>query len=92
MKIKLFAEPKFDYNNGQIVICNDGLDLNCYGGGGKGAAPAPQPMVQPTPPVQEASVEIGADNFDAEQKKKAQSGKGSLKLPLTPVEDTGLKV
>lgn len=59
-----------------------------HGGGGKGAAPEPVPMVAPTAPVEEASVEID-DDVD---KKKVKSTKQSLKVPLTAAPDTGLSI
>lgn len=57
-------------------------------GGGKGSAPAPVPMVAPTAPVEEASVEID----DADAKKKLKTSKQALKVPLAETVDTGLKV
>ena len=60
-----------------------------YRGGGKGAsAPAPQPLIAPTAPVEEAGVEID-DDVD---KKKIKSTKQSLKVPLTAAPNTGLNV
>jgi len=59
-----------------------------HGGGGKGAAPEPAPMVAPTAPVEEASVEID-DDVD---KNKVKSTKQSLKVPLTAAPDTGLSI
>ena len=58
-------------------------------GGGKGAAPqAPVPMVAPTAPVEEASVAIEDDPA----KKKLETSKKQLKIPLAETKDTGLKV
>ena len=56
-------------------------------GGGK-AAPSAQPMIAPTAPVEEASVEI--DNMA--DKKKLKTTKESLKIPLAETVNTGLKV
>ena len=90
MRIKEFG-VEFDYETGILIDNNIGCD--CHGGGGgKGAAPAPAPVIAPTAPVQEASVEIGEDEFDEDAKKKLKTDKGQLKLPLTPTENTGLKV
>ena len=61
-----------------------------YAKGGKGAVPEPAPLVQPTPPVEEASVEI--EDSDEEKLSKIRTGKGSLKLPLADTKTTGLKV
>ncbi len=59
----------------------------------KGGQPVEQtPLISPTAPVQEASVEIGADEFDDDAKNKSKGGKGELKIPLTPTKDTGLKL
>ena len=52
---------------------------------GKGAS-TPPPMIAPAPPVEEASVEL-----DATGKKKARTGKSTLKMPLR-AKDTGLKL
>jgi len=59
-------------------------------GGGKGSSPqiAPAPMVAPTAPVEEASVEIEDDAA----KKKLETSKKQLKIPLAETKDTGLKV
>lgn len=73
----------------------DGLrvDEAHKGGGGKGgSAPAPQPIVQPAPAVQEASVEIGAEDNELDKKQRLKTGKSSLKLPLADTASTGLKV
>jgi len=59
-----------------------------YRGGGKGSAPAPQPLIAPTAPVEEAGVEID----DESDKKKIKSTKQSLKVPLTAAPNTGLNV
>lgn len=52
-------------------------------------APAPtvEPMIAPTPPIEEASVEI-----DDKTKKKVRTGKSSLKMPLSTSANTGLKL
>lgn len=71
----------------------DELDLNVYKGGGKGGGTAvvEQPVVTPTPPIQDdASIEMSSEQEDA--KKKAKQGKGKLKIPLATEVDTGLKV
>ena len=54
---------------------------------GKGKGPAQTPMVAPAPPVEEASVEI-----EDSKKKKARTGKSTLKMPLRSSKDTGLKL
>lgn len=56
--------------------------------GGKGAAPTPPPVIAPTAPVEEASVEIDDDD----ENKRLRTGKSSLKMPLATATDTGLKV
>ena len=58
-----------------------------YRGGGKGSAPAAAPIIEPTAPVEEASVEID----DAADKTKVKSTKQSLKVPMA-APTTGLKV
>lgn len=52
--------------------------------GGKGATVS-QPVVAPTPPVEDASVEL---DEDADIKKK--TGKSSLKIPLSTSSNTAL--
>ena len=54
---------------------------------GKGKGPVQPPMVAPTPPVEEASVEI-----EDSKKKKARTGKSALKMPLRSSKNTGLKL
>ena len=54
----------------------------------KGGAPAQQPMVAPSAPVEEASVEIDDENA----KNKLKTSKQSLKIPLAKMISTGLKV
>lgn len=54
-------------------------------GGGKGSV-VPPPTVAPTPAVEEASVEIE----DEDKKKKLETGKKELKIPLSTAESTGL--
>lgn len=61
--------------------------MTTFNKGGKGSTPKPPPMIAPTAPVEEASVEI--ENND--KKKKARTGKSSLKMPLKQV-NTGLKL
>lgn len=67
----------------------DGLRIDEAHKGGKGAAPAPMPLVAPAAPIEEASVEI---DDSANKKKKLQTSKSSLKLPLANTDTTGLKV
>jgi len=50
--------------------------------------PPKQEIVSPAAPVEEASVEID----DEQKKKKASTSKSSLKMPLAPVSNAGLKV
>jgi hypothetical protein len=64
------------------------VPMTYNGGGGKGSAPAAQPMINPTPPVEEASVEIEDDAT----KKKLDTSKKQLKIPLAETQNTGLKV
>lgn len=54
--------------------------------GGK-SAPVPPPTIAPTPAVEEASVEI----TDEDKKKRLETGKKELKIPLTTASDTALK-
>jgi len=54
-----------------------------------GSAPDPAPLIAPTAPVEEASVEI--DEAEDETT-KLKTGKSSLKLPLVDTSTTGLKV
>ncbi len=56
------------------------------GGGSKGSVPKPPPMIAPAPPVEEASVEL-----ESQKKKRARTGKSTLKMPLKP-SNTGLKL
>ena len=57
----------------------------------KGApTPEPAPLIAPTAPVEEASVEI--EDSDEDKLKKIRTGKSSLKLPLADTGSTGLKV
>lgn len=57
--------------------------------GGSKSTPPPTSTAAPTPAVEEASVEIEDEN----KKKKLETGKGELKVPLaTTAETTGLKV
>lgn len=75
--------------NKLIRAMADGLspeDVLVYKGG-KGTPP-PTTAVAPTPPVEEASLEIE----DPDKKKKLETGKSSLKMPMAPAKDTGLKI
>lgn len=59
------------------------------GGGGKGSRPSapPQKIVAPTPPVEEASVEL-----DDESKKRKPTSKGNLKIPLAEADTAGIRL
>lgn len=72
---------------------------------GKGNNVAPQPIVAPSAPIDDASVQLSEDDNESTTKKKLKEGKGSLKIPLassslnsgtttttTPSSNTGLKV
>ena len=78
-----------------LIACDE-FSLDCFKGGGKGGGKSEtkvveQPIVAPTPPVQDdASVEQSSEQEDL--KKKAKEGKGSLKIPLATDVGTGLKV
>jgi len=67
----------------------DGLRVDEAHKGGKAKEPEKQPLIAPTAPVEEASVEIGDDE---DKKKKTKTGKSALKLPLADTASTGLKV
>ena len=58
-----------------------------FKGGGKGSS-APAPIIEPTPPVEEASVEIDEED----KKNKASTSKSALKVPMEISEKAGLKV
>lgn len=60
-----------------------------YNGGGKGGVTAAAPIVNPTPPVEEASIEIDDDEIMDD---KLKTSKDSLKIPLANAKDTGLKL
>lgn len=60
-----------------------------FKGGGKSTPPPAAPPPNPTPPVEEAGVEIDTDE---DKKSRAKTGKESLKLPLANTATTGLKV
>jgi hypothetical protein len=47
-----------------------------------------QPIIAPTAPVEEASVEIDEES----EKKRLNTGKSSLKMPVTTTPTTGLKI
>jgi len=65
------------------------IDMAHKKGGGSTYTLPEEKTVTPAPPVQEdAAVEI-EDEKDTDMNKK---GKGSLKIPLSPSIDTGLKV
>ena len=74
-----------------LIACDE-FSLDCFKGGkGGGSTTVEQPIVAPTPPVQDdASVEQSSEQEDL--KKKAKEGKGSLKIPLATDVGTGLKV
>jgi len=57
---------------------------------GKKSAPnvEAQPIVAPTAPVEEASVELDEES----EKKRLNTGKSSLKMPVTTTPTTGLKI
>ena len=83
---KYIGSQEIDLETG--IIVDDSL-FDCYGGGKGGAsyeAPEPQPIVAPTTPVEEASVELDEED----DKKKLSTGKESLKIPLTTSPTTGL--
>ena len=56
--------------------------------GKKSSSTAAQPIVAPTAPVEEASVELDEES----EKKKLNTGKSSLKMPVTTTPTTGLKI
>lgn len=71
----------------------------CLHKGGKGATVSAQPIVTPTPPIDDASVQLSEDDSESATKKKLKEGKGSLKIPLASsslnsgtTSSTGLKV
>lgn len=70
------------------IQAQDELSLDCFKGGKGGTVQ--QPQVNPTPPVEDASVELSSQQEDL--KKKAKAGKGALKIPLAKEVDTGLNV
>jgi len=92
-----FNKIRFDENGRLLDDCNP---LICNGGG-KGRAPAPQPIIAPTPPIAEAGVVQ-----DEDDKKILKKGKSTLKVPMDDkslfgvasevekpkVPETGLKV
>ncbi len=54
----------------------------------KGGSAPQQPIIAPTAPVEEASVEIE----DEDKKKKASTGKSTLKIPLPTATGAGANV
>ena len=74
----------------------------CLHKGGKGATVSAQPIVAPSAPIDDASVQLSEDDNESATKKKLKEGKGSLKIPLasqslnsgttTSSSNTGLKV
>lgn len=85
MNIKNHGKEMFDYNSGALLEDKDSIE--CFGGGGKGSY-SPPPAVNPTPPVEEASVAID----ETDKKNKLVTGKNELKVPLAETADTGLKI
>ena len=55
--------------------------------GGKGATPEAQPMVAPTPPVEELGLEMSNED---EERRATTQGKSTLKVPLTVSDKAGL--
>lgn len=90
----LFKKKEFniDLETGEII---DTSIIDCYGGG-KGRttvqAPPPQPIVAPPAPVQEASVELDAEEKETNKDKKQNTSKSSLKVPLAVSEKAGLNI
>ena len=85
----LFKKKEFSIDLETCLIIDESV-IDCYGGG-KGASyqpPEPQPIVSPTPPIEEASVELDEE----EKEKKTNSGKGQLKVPLSVGEKAGLNI
>ena len=85
----LFKKKEFSIDLETGLIIDESI-IDCYGGGKGGGvkyeAPEPQPIVSPTPPIEEASVELDEE----EKEKKTNSGKGQLKVPLSVGEKAGL--
>lgn len=74
-----FVEPEFfEFEKGK--------------GGGKTTTAEPQKQIAPSAPVQEASVEVGAEDEDDISKKRKATSKGSLKIPLAESDTTGIRV
>jgi hypothetical protein len=67
---------------------DDGNCLECFGGGGKGGSPAPvvAKQVNPSPPVEETGLDMDEDG----KKKKEQTGRASLKMPIVTGDSVGL--
>lgn len=85
MNIKSYSKELFNYDNGLLLDNKDSVE--CFKGG-KGSTYTPPPSVNPTPPVEEASVAIEEED----DKKKTSTSKADLKIPLAKTADTGLKV
>ena len=84
----MLRRRKIDLEFGLVI--DDGLCLECHGGGGgKGGKTkvVQAPQVSPTPPVEET----GLDMEEEVMKKKEQTGKSSLKIPLATSESVGIK-
>jgi len=84
MKFEMFKQV-INLETGEVI---DNSVIDCYGGGKGGTIyvpPEPQPIIQPTPAVEEASVEM-----DDEEEERTKTNKGDLKVPLAVSERAGL--